>query len=63
VKLPRDVGVRVKVEPGPNTIDATGLTQDGNIYTNATYGVSEVTMQVNMEPGIGQMYLELVENQ
>ncbi len=59
VRLPRDVGVRVKVEPGPHTIEATGLTKDGDVYTNAAYGVSEVTMQVNLQAGIGQINLDV----
>jgi hypothetical protein len=61
VRLPRDVGARVKVEAGPHTIEATGLTQDGDVYTNAAYGVSEVTLQIDMEAGIGQIHLEIVE--
>ena len=61
VRLPRDVGARVKVEPGPHTIGATGLTQDGDVYTNAAYGVSGVTMQVDLEAGIGQVNLDVEE--
>ncbi len=59
VRLPRNVGVRVKVDEGPSKIEATGLTQDENVFTNAAYGVSPVTMQVDMEPGIGQIKLEV----
>jgi hypothetical protein len=59
VRLPRNVGVRVKVDEGPSKIEATDLTQDGNVYTNAAYGGSPVTMQVDMEPGIGQINLEV----
>ena len=59
VRLPSQIGARVKVEPGPNMIVATGLTQDGNVYTNAAYGMSGVTMQVDMKPGIGQINLEV----
>jgi hypothetical protein len=61
VKLPENVGVRVNVESGPNLIESSGLTQDGNIYTNAAYGASEVTMQVDIEAGIGQINLEVEE--
>ena len=61
VRLPRDVGARVQVESGPHTIDASGLTQNGDVYTNAAYGVSEVTMQVVIEAGIGQINLEVEE--
>ena len=59
VRLPRDVGARVKVEAGPHTIETTGLTQDGDVYTNAAYGVSEVTLQIDIEAGIGQINLEV----
>ncbi len=59
VRLPRDVGARVKVESGPHTIDATGLTQDGNVYTNAAYGGPGATMQVNMKAGIGHINLDV----
>jgi hypothetical protein len=58
MRLPRDVGARVVVDRGANLIDTAGLSQDGNVYTNAAYGVSEVTMQVNLKAGIGQINLE-----
>jgi hypothetical protein len=59
VRLPREVGARVTVESGPHTIETTGLTKDGDVYTNAAYGVSEVTLQVNVEAGIGQINLQV----
>jgi D-alanyl-D-alanine carboxypeptidase len=62
VRLPSEVGARVVVEAGPHTIEATGLTRDGNVYTNAAYGVSEVTLRVNLEAGIGQINLEVDEH-
>ena len=57
LRLPRDVGARVEVEASASMVEAPGLKQDGNIYTNAAYGVSDVTLQVNMEPGIGRINL------
>jgi len=57
LRLPKDVGARVKVESGPHTIESTDLMQDGDIFTNAAYGVSEVTLQVNLEAGIGLINL------
>ncbi len=59
MRLPRDVGTRVVVDRGANLIDTTGLSQDGDVYTNAAYGVSEVTMQVNLKAGIGQINLDV----
>jgi hypothetical protein len=59
VRLPTDVGVRVDVERGPTMINASGMTQDGNTYTNAAYDVSDVTMQIDLQTGIGQVNLEV----
>jgi hypothetical protein len=59
VLLPSEVGVRVEVDRGPTVIDAPGLVQDGNVYTNAAYGASEVTLHVDMQAGIGQIHLEI----
>jgi hypothetical protein len=59
VRLPKDVGARVKVEDGPHTIETTDLTKDGDVYTNAAYGVSQVTMQIDLQAGIGQITLDV----
>jgi hypothetical protein len=59
--LPSDVGVRVEVNAGPTAIQTSGLTKEGSDYTNAAYGVSEVTLHVSLDTGIGQVKLEVVE--
>jgi hypothetical protein len=59
VQLPKDVGVRVVVEPGPHTIETTGLTKNGDVYTNAAYGVSDVTLQIDLQAGIGTINLDV----
>jgi hypothetical protein len=61
VHLPKDIGARVEVEAGPTIVEASGLTKDGNVYTNAAYGVSEVTVHVSMEAGVGRINLEVEE--
>lgn len=61
VRLPSDVGIRVKADAGVGTIEAPGLMQTGNIYTNAAYGESEMTLQVNIDAGVGQINLEVEE--
>lgn len=61
VRLPKDIGVRIQVESGPHTIDATGLTKSGDVYTNDAYGVSEVTLEINLEVGVGRVILEVEE--
>ena len=61
VLLPSDVGVRVKVDRGPTVIDASGLVEDGDVYTNDAYGVSDVTLKVDIDAGVGQINLEVEE--
>jgi N-terminal domain of toast_rack, DUF2154 len=61
LRLPKDVGARVTVGEGPHTIVATGLTQNGDVFTNAAFGVSDVTLQINLEAGIGQINLDVEE--
>ncbi|HET7010339.1 MAG TPA: hypothetical protein VFI11_06155, partial [Anaerolineales bacterium] len=61
VLLPSDVGVHVEVNAGPTAIRTSGLTSDGSTYTNAAFGVSEVTLHVSLDTGIGQVELEVVE--
>jgi hypothetical protein len=33
------------------------LNRDGNIYTNDAYGVSDVTLQIDVQAGVGQIFL------
>lgn len=61
VLLPKDVGVHVVVDRGPTAIDTQGLTRDGDVYTNAAYGESQVTMHVDLTTGIG--IVSLLETQ
>jgi hypothetical protein len=59
VRLPKNIGVRVEVDHGPAVIEAAGLTHDGNVYTNDAYGVSNVTLHINISAGIGRINLEV----
>ncbi len=58
VRLPREVGARIQVDRGASLIEAPGLTQAGDVYTNAAYGISQVTLQLNLKAGIGRISLE-----
>lgn len=59
LRLPADVGLRIDVEVGIGGVDATGLTRDGNTYTNDAYGDSDVTLRIDIEGGVGQIHLEV----
>jgi hypothetical protein len=57
--LPREVGVRIEVDPGIGVVDASGLTGDGNTYTNDAYGVSDVTLRIHIDGGVGNINLAI----
>jgi hypothetical protein len=59
--LPRDTGVRVKVEVGVGEVDAAGLTKEGEYYTNDAYGQSEVTLYLEVAGGVGGTELRVGE--
>jgi N-terminal domain of toast_rack, DUF2154 len=60
VRLPKDVGVRVKADTGIGNTNATGLSKDGNVYTNAAYGTSPITLNLDIEAGVGEIRLDVV---
>ncbi len=57
VRLPSDVGVRVRVDGGLGSVDARGLIKRDDVYVNAAYGQSAVTIDVRVEAGIGSVEL------
>jgi hypothetical protein len=60
VLLPSEVGVRAKAEGGLGKINAQGLQREGNSYVNDAYGDSDVTLEVDVQGGVGQINLEVV---
>lgn len=61
VIVPGDIGVRIEVDAGASMINAPDLTKDGNVYTNDAYGVSDVTLHIDVQAGIGHIRLEVAE--
>lgn len=59
--LPSNTGVRVEVQGGLGQVNAAGLNRDGDVYTNDAYGQSEVTLEIDIEGGVGEINLELAQ--
>lgn len=57
--LPSEVGVRVRVSGGIGSVNARGLAKDHRTYTNEAYGKSAVTIDVEIDAGIGSLDLRL----
>jgi len=60
VLLPSEVGARVTAEGGLGKINAEGLSREDDSFVNDAYGDSEVTLDVDIQGGVGQITLEVV---
>ena len=61
VLLPSEVGVKAKAQGGLGKIDAgEGLKRVGDAYVNDAYGESDVTLNVEVQGGVGEINLEVV---
>jgi hypothetical protein len=60
VMLPSGVGVKAKAQGGLGKINAEGLKKVGDSYVNDAYGESDVTLDVDVQGGVGQINLEVV---
>ena len=60
VMLPSEVGVKAIAQGGLGKIDAEGLKKVGDSYVNNAYGESDVTLNVDVQGGVGEINLEVV---
>src|SRR5215213_5934493 len=60
VMLPSGVGVKAKAEGGLGKVNAEGLKRVGDSYVNDAYGESDVTLDVDVQGGVGAINLEVV---
>ncbi len=60
VMLPSEIGVRARAEGGLGKVDARGLTREGDSYVNEAYRDSEVTLNVDVQGGVGEINLKVV---
>jgi hypothetical protein len=59
IYLPAEVGVRAKVDGGIGSVSARGLLKHGKVYTNEAYGKSGVTIDIDIDAGIGSLDLRV----
>jgi hypothetical protein len=57
--LPDEVGVRIHVDGGLGSVDAHGLSKQGGYYVNEAYGRSDVTIEIDIDAGIGSLDLRV----
>ena len=59
IYLPVDVGVRVKVDGGIGSVNARDMIKKRGVYVNDAFGKTEVTIDVDVDAGIGSVDLIL----
>ncbi|MCP4417793.1 MAG: hypothetical protein GY805_14305 [Chloroflexi bacterium] len=59
VYLPENVGLRVDADTGIGSLVVNGLQKDGDVYTNAAYGDSNVTITLDIQGGIGEITVQV----
>lgn len=59
IYLPAEVGVRARVHGGIGSVSTRGLSKQGKIYTNDAYGKSGVTIDIEIDAGIGSLDLRV----
>lgn len=60
LRVPRDVGVRVTGRhDGVGSYDAPGFTADGEAFVNDAYGQSDVTLDITLVRGVGDVRVEM----
>jgi hypothetical protein len=58
--LPSQIGVSVNAKTGLGRVNADGLRKQGQAYVNDAYGNSDVSLEVNVSGGVGQINLKAV---
>ncbi len=51
--------MRVDIDGGIGDINASGLSMQDDVYINDAFGESDVTLDILIEAGIGQINLEV----
>jgi uncharacterized protein DUF2154 len=60
VLFPSQVGVRVNAGTRLGRVNTDGLQEQGEAFVNDAYGDSEVTLEVRVQGGVGQINLKVV---
>lgn len=61
LKLPENIGVKVKATGIMGNVEAPGFSKDGSNYTNDAYRKTKVTLYIDIFGGVGNVNLELID--
>jgi len=58
IRVPREVGARVELEGALSSTHLRGFSQNGNVFTNASYGQVSDQLTISVKMGMGDLTLE-----
>ena len=61
INLSADMGVEVNAETALVSVSTSGLTKNGNSYTNEAFGSAPNTLTLDLEAGVGSVNLTVAE--
>lgn len=61
LRLPENVGIFASAERGIGQVSAFGFKRHGSTYYNDAYEESDVTLNLNVDAGIGQINMEMIK--
>jgi len=53
--VPENVGVTINAQRGLGSINVSGFTRDGNTYHNAAWGTTAITLNLDLNIGVGSV--------
>ncbi|MGD8536016.1 MAG: toast rack family protein [Candidatus Aminicenantes bacterium] len=59
VYLPEEIGIRARIDHGIGSVNARGFKKRGDVYTNNAYGETEISIDIEVDSGIGSLDLKL----
>jgi hypothetical protein len=59
VYLPEEIGIRARIDHGIGSVNARGFKKRGETYINDVYGETEVSIDIEVDSGIGSLDLKL----
>lgn len=59
VSLPSETGVRVQMNSALVSVSTSGLEKDGSAYINQAYGMTDNTITLEIDAGVGSVVLEV----
>ncbi len=59
IYLPQEIGIRARIDHGIGSVNARGFKKSRGIYTNDAYGETDISINIEVDSGIGSLDLKL----